>query len=159
MAPGRQACSHGLVIASRGMSFRSLRCLPVLIACASCAQTPEATAPSSPPATASASATAAPQAVEVASASSVPPRPLDLINGCPKEMHLYYGDHPGDGQGAAATAAAGATIAIPRRSDGTAVVWVVDDKGSGLASLQVTRRMRHVRINADCMRMDADSAR
>jgi hypothetical protein len=74
-------------------------------------------------------------------------------------MHLYYGDHPGDGQGAAATAAAGATIPIPRRSDGTAVVWVVDDKGFGLASVQVTRRMRHVRVNADCMRMEADSAR
>jgi hypothetical protein len=143
------------------MAFRSRHGVAaVIIGCVSCAQTPEPNVPSSPPP--SATAAAEPQAFGAASASntpSVPPRPLDLTNECPKEMHLYFGDHPGDAQGVAATAPAGATLPIPRRSDGTAVVWVVDDKGSGLATVQVTRRMRHVRVNADCMRMDADSAR
>ena len=40
--------------------------------------------------------------------------------------------------------------------DGSVVVWVVDDKGEGLASVHVTRRMKHVRINADCARIDAN---
>jgi hypothetical protein len=34
-------------------------------------------------------------------------------------------------------------------------VWVVDDKGAGLGSVHVTRRMKHITINADCGRIDA----
>jgi hypothetical protein len=74
-------------------------------------------------------------------------------------MHLYFGDHPGDGNGQAAVVATGATIPVPRGPDGTVVVWVVDDKGFGLASVHVTRHMRHVRIDAACMKIDADSTR
>jgi hypothetical protein len=36
------------------------------------------------------------------------------------------------------------------------VVWVVDEQGNGLASVHVTRHMKHVRINADCSRIDAN---
>jgi hypothetical protein len=133
-----------------------------LLAVLSCAPAPESAAPATP----AASETPAPQAVAAASASVVPTdappvheRLLELTNGCPKEMHLYYGEHPGDGHGQGATVSAGSTTPIPRGSDGTVVVWVVDDKGFGLASVQVTRRMRHVRVNADCMRIEADSTR
>jgi len=36
------------------------------------------------------------------------------------------------------------------------VVWVVTDKGMGLADVHVTRRMKHVAIDASCMRIDAN---
>ena len=70
-------------------------------------------------------------------------------------MKLYYGDQPGDGKGQSATVASGATLQVPRGPDGAVVVWVVDDKGAGLASVHVTRHMKHLTINADCGRIDA----
>jgi hypothetical protein len=74
-------------------------------------------------------------------------------------VRLYYGDHPGDGKGENATVSNGATIQVPRKPDGTQVVWVTDDKGSGLASVNITKHMRHIRIDAACMHIDADSTR
>ena len=74
-------------------------------------------------------------------------------------MRLYYGDHPGDGKGESATATTGAMLQVPRKPDGTQVVWVVDDKGFGLASVNITKHMRHIRIDTACMKIDADSTR
>jgi hypothetical protein len=112
-------------------------------------------------AAAASAATAAPTApAPTADATPpVPTRPLDLMSACPHDLHLYYGDHPGDGRGATATVAPGTTIPVPRRPDGTMVVWVVDDKGAGLASVNITKHMRHIRIDAACMKIDADSSR
>jgi hypothetical protein len=74
-------------------------------------------------------------------------------------VHLYYGEQPGDGKGQVATIATGATVPVPRGNDGAVVVWVTDDKGFGLASVHVTRHMHHVRIDATCSKLEADSAR
>jgi hypothetical protein len=83
-------------------------------------------------------------------------RPLDVTNACPKPMHLYYGPSPTDARGQAATVAAGATAAVPRGPDGTVVVWIVDENGRGLASVNVKRRMTHVQIDPACSRIDAN---
>jgi hypothetical protein len=124
------------------------------------------TACASSPTPAEAPAQPAPSSEPPASASSAadePPahhyRPLDLTNACSKDVHLYYGDQPGDGKGQSVTVATGATVPVPRGPDGTLVVWVVDDKGLGLASVHVTRAMRHVRFDAACMKLEADSTR
>ena len=78
------------------------------------------------------------------------------MSSCPHDVKVYYGDQPGDGKGQASTVATGATIQVPRGPDGAVVVWVVDDKGSGLASVHVTRHMKHIKIDAACGRIDAD---
>jgi hypothetical protein len=78
-----------------------------------------------------------------------------LSNGCSKETRFYYGDDPGDGKGQFATVASGATVAVPRGSDGSVVVWVVGDRDRGLASVHVTRRMKHVSLDAACVHLDA----
>jgi hypothetical protein len=127
---------------------------------------------SAPPPAASAGAPAAPAPTAVsntpvATASSSAPaadaprpqRPLALANNCLTDVHLYYGDQPGDGKGQAALANAGAIIQVPRNPDGTVVVWVTDDKGNGLASVHVTKYMRHIRIDATCSKIEADSSR
>lgn len=104
----------------------------------------------------------------VASASSPPAeqapppphhRPIDLTSACPHDVHLYFGAKPGDGTGESATVSSGQTIPVPRQPDGTNVVWVVDDKGFGLASVNITKSMRHVHIDAACLKIDADSNR
>jgi hypothetical protein len=83
-------------------------------------------------------------------------RPLDLVSACPHDVKLYYGDQPGDGKGTNATVGAGATLQVPRGPDGAVVVWVVDERGGGLASVHVTHRMKHIKIDAACGRIDAD---
>jgi len=128
------------------------------------ALSPLACASSPPPAETPASAASSPPVASVApSATTEAPaphfRPLDLASACPHEVHLYYGEQPGDGKGQSATVATGATIPVPRGPDGTVVVWVVDDKGFGLASVHVTRPMRHVRFDAACSKLEADSTR
>jgi len=104
---------------------------------------------------------AAPAASSTAPAADEPPhhRPLDLASSCPNDVHLYFGEQPGDGKGQAAVVHTGATMPVPRGTDGTVVVWVTDDKGAGLASVHVTKHMRHVRIDATCSKIDADSSR
>ena len=107
---------------------------------------------SAPPAATPASAPPAEQAP--------PPkyRQLELTSACPHDVRLYFGAQPGDGKGESATVATGQTIPVPRQPDGTNVVWVVDEKGLGLASVNITKHMRHVRIDAACTRIDADSS-
>jgi hypothetical protein len=124
----------------------------VLLACASTPQPPGAALPEPSTAMSSSSADASP-------VPALPSRPLDLTSACPHDMHLYFGEHPGDGKGETAVVGSGATIPVPREADGTTVVWVVDDQGAGLASVHITKHMRHVRIDAACMKLDADSAR
>jgi hypothetical protein len=86
-------------------------------------------------------------------------RPLDLKNECAREMHVYFGDQPGDGKGQASTVASLAVVPVPRNAEGNVVVWVTDEKGQGLANVHVTKRMRHVRIEASCMSIEADARR
>jgi hypothetical protein len=130
----------------------------VLSACAS-APPPSA----APPADTSAPSTAASATGSTVAAADDAPvprsRPLDLTSACPHDVHLYFGDQPGDGKGQPGVVATGATIPVPRAADGTMVVWVVDDKGFGLGSVHITKHMHHIRIDAACMKIDADSTR
>jgi hypothetical protein len=124
-----------------------------------CASTPPSSVP--PPAEPGASSTAA-SGSESAVADPAPAphfRPLDLTSACPHDVHLYFGEHPGDGKGQPGVVTSDATIPVPRGADGTTTVWVVDNTGAGLASVQITRPMRHVRIDAACMKIEADSTR
>ncbi|HEY8038762.1 MAG TPA: hypothetical protein VIF15_03180 [Polyangiaceae bacterium] len=135
----------------------AVACLP-LIACAA-PPPPEVPAPSaSAPTVVSAPASAASSGADDAQ-PPVHRRPLELTNGCPHDVHLYYGEQPGDGKGQSTTVATGASVPVPRGPDGAVVVWVVDDKGLGLANVHVTKFMRHVRFDASCSRLEADTTR
>jgi hypothetical protein len=134
--------------------------LPLALAVAACggsAPPPTSPAPAAPAASDTPAAAASSSAPDAEPPR--PQRPLDLANNCPSDVHLYYGDQPGDGKGQAVVVHAGGTIPVPRNADGTLVVWVTDDKGAGLASVHVTKHMRHIRIDATCSKIDADSSR
>ena len=119
------------------------------------AAAPATTAEPPPPASASAAASTAAAPEEPARHF----RPIELTNACAHDVHVYFGDRPGDGHGTSATVATASSVPVPRGPDGTVVVWVVDDQGQGLASVHVTRWMRHVRFDPGCMKLEADSAR
>jgi len=125
-----------------------------LAACESPAP-PTPAAPSAPSASApEAAASSAAPAAEAPTREQQ--RPLDLSSFCPHDLRLYYGEQPRDGTGVNVTISMGASLQVPRNPDGSVVVWVVDEKGNGLASVHVTKRMKHVRINTDCARIDAN---
>jgi hypothetical protein len=124
-----------------------------LVACASAP--PTATPAATPASTPAPIASVAPAPTQEAPAPHF--RPLELANACMREVHLYYGEQPGDGKGESTKVAAGGTIPVPRGADGTLVLWVVDEQGNGLASVHVTRNMRHVRFDATCSKLSADS--
>ena len=129
-----------------------------LAACGS-SPPPASSLPASPSSSAPADvASAAPRAPDP-EPSAHHGRPLDVNNACSAEVHLYYGEQPGDGKGQSATVPPGATVPVPRGPDGTVVVWVVDEKGFGLASVHVTRGIRHVYFDSSCKRIEADSTR
>jgi len=139
-------------------------CLTTLCAAPlGCASTPAPatpdTAASPPPSSAAAAPSASAPPAEAAEPPAAHRRPLELKNECTHEMHVYYGEQPGDGKGQASTLAAGAVVTVPRNPDGTGVVWVTDDTGAGLASVHITKWMRHVRIDSSCTKLDADSMR
>jgi hypothetical protein len=134
----------------------SLACVAFL-ALAAC-ESPAPPAPAAP----GAPSVGAPEPAASSAASAAPTptpeqqRPLDLASFCPHDLRLYYGDNPSDGTGVHATISQGAALQVPRNPDGSVVVWVVDEKGQGMASVHVTKRMKHVRINTDCARIDAN---
>lgn len=139
----------------RTPSLASLACAAVLAACAS--TPPPAPAAPTPPADGATQPAASSSALPAdAPPTAAQQRPLDLASFCPHDLRLYYGQNPSDGTGTNATIQTGAVLPVPRQPDGTVVIWVVDQKGQGLASVNVTRRMKHVRINADCSRIDAN---
>lgn len=139
----------------RTSCLASLAGVVVLAACASNAP-PTPAAPTATP-----DGVAPPAASSAGPPADAPPtaaqqRPLDLASFCPHDLRLYYGPNPSDGTGTNATITTGAVLPVPRNPDGTVVIWVVDQKGQGLASVNVTKHMKHVRINADCSRIDAN---
>jgi len=136
-----------------------MRSLPLLLGAALCACGSSSPPPVSPATTVSSAAPSTPASAAGDEAPAPRFHAVDLTSACPHDMHIYFGDHPGDGNGQAATATSGATIPVPRGPDGSVVVWVVDDQGFGLASVHVTKNMRHVRIDATCSKLDADSTR
>jgi hypothetical protein len=134
-----------------------------LLACLACVALAACESPAPPaPAAPSVPSASAPEATasSAAPAAEAPTReqqrPLDLASFCPHDLRLYYGEQPNDGKGTNVKIAMGDNLQVPRNPDGSVVVWVVDEKGNGLASVHVTKRMKHVRINADCARIDAN---
>lgn len=141
----------------------ALACFAVVAASAalSACASPAPPAPATPTPAASegapaAAASAPPSAPAPEGPTAAQQRPLDLASFCPHALRLYYGEQPGDGKGTNVTINTSETLPVPRNPDGTVVIWVVDDQGQGLASVHVTRRMKHVSINADCSRIDAN---
>jgi hypothetical protein len=107
-------------------------------------------APAAPPPSRPATATEIapdPEPEEPAQPSRPRP-PIDIKNDCGDVVGLFYGDPPKDGP--TVRVAAGGTEKGPRNPDGSLVIWIVDEKGFGLANVHVTKRMKRVEIGRSC---------
>lgn len=77
------------------------------------------------------------------------PRPLEIRNDCHEPVIVLYGNVLGASSPHAVIPGETSSNAT-RDPDGTLTVWIVDDKDAGLATVQVSRRMRKVEIGKSC---------
>jgi hypothetical protein len=116
-------------------SFSSLALAGALVACAG-EPPPVPSTPTSPPPSAAAKTSA-----------------VQIYNTCDKDVVFHYGAQAQEGAGTATTLAANMSTTVPRGSDGTLAVWLVN-KGA-IASVSITPRMQRVDIGKSCWTLDA----
>ena len=81
---------------------------------------------------------------------------IELHNACTDAVPIYFGEQPNGTTGDFVTLRGDSTSHVPRREHGELTVWIVDDKGFGLAHVKVTRRMKRVEIGPSCRTLHAD---
>ena len=87
-----------------------------------------------------------------------PPSPtVEIHNACADAVPVYFGEQPnGSGGGDFVTLRGSGTSHVERREHGELTVWIVDDKGFGLAHVKVSRKMSKVEIGPSCRTLHAD---
>ena len=81
---------------------------------------------------------------------------VEIHNACTDAVPIYFGEQPNGTTGDFVTLRGDGTSHVPRREHGELTVWIVDDKGFGLAHVKVTRRMKRVEIGPSCRTLHAD---
>lgn len=110
---------------------------------------PEST-PAAAPGAATPEAPASPQEPKVSAPSSI-----EVRNTCSKTVQLFIGDKPKFGSGTKTSIGSNTTTTFPRKPDGTAVVWIIDDKENGIQSANVSTSTRKVEIGSSCTDISA----
>jgi hypothetical protein len=82
--------------------------------------------------------------------------PVDVHTECPTGSPIYLGETPNGVTGTFLTLRGGSTSHLARDAEGNLTVWLVDDKGFGLAHVRVTRKMKRVEIGRSCQTLHAD---
>lgn len=90
-----------------------------------------------------------------ASPAPLPPASIEVRNTCSKTVQLFLGEKPKFGSGTKTSIGSNTTTTFPRRPDGTAVVWIIDDKENGIQSAQVGVDTKKVEIGSSCTDLSA----
>lgn len=108
--------------------------------------TPQATPPMATP-----EAPAAP----TAGPKPMAPSSIEVRNTCSKTVQLFIGEKPKFGSGTKTSIGSNTTTTFPRKPDGTAVVWIIDDKENGIQSANVGVDTKRVEIGSSCTDLTA----
>lgn len=84
------------------------------------------------------------------------PLSIEVHSDCTDNVPLFLGETPKFGNGTKTNISPNTTTSFPRNSDGTLVLWIVDDQENGLASVHITKRMKKVSIGRSCRTLDAN---
>ena len=82
--------------------------------------------------------------------------PVAVHTECPAGSPIYLGETPNGVTGSFLTLRGGSTSHLARDPQGNLTVWLVDDKGFGLAHVRVTRKMKRVEIGKSCLTLHSD---
>jgi hypothetical protein len=88
--------------------------------------------------------------------TTITPITVDVHNDCTDSVPLFFGEKPKFGNGTKTSISSNTTTTVPRNSDGTLTIWIIDDQENGLASVHVTKRMKKVEIGRSCRTLDAN---
>lgn len=97
------------------------------------------------------SASATPSPTE----DTMTPTTIEVHNDCSDSVPIFVGEQPKFGSGTKTSMSGNSTTTYPRNGDGTVTIWIIDDHENGLASVHVTKRMKHVEIGRSCRTLDA----
>lgn len=73
---------------------------------------------------------------------------VSIRSACPKTAKVFYGDKPKYGSGTSSTVSSNSVSNKTFRPGD--MMWVVDEKDEGLASVKVVDGMKEVEIGSDC---------
>lgn len=108
---------------------------------------PPAAQPGSPPAGAS---PAAAGTSKPSTPAPMVPTSIEVHSDCPKTLPLFVGDKPKFGSGTKTSIGSNTTTTFPRKADGTASIWIIDDRENGVAQASVSPTTRRLSIAKNC---------
>lgn len=86
-----------------------------------------------------------------------PPKNVDVENLCTESVRIFVGEDPNGSAGERMDLTGGGKSQIQRRADGsTFTLWLQDERGAGLAKVNVTKRMSRVEIGVSCRTLHAE---
>lgn len=84
------------------------------------------------------------------------PTSIEVHSDCPHTLPLFVGDKPKFGSGTKTSIGSNTTTTFPRRADGTASVWIIDDKENGVSQAAVGPGTRRLKIARNCTAITPD---
>ena len=78
------------------------------------------------------------------------PTSIEVHSDCPKTLPLFIGDKPKFGAGTKTSIGSNNTTTFPRKSDGTASIWIIDDHEIGVSQATVGPGTRRLVIAKNC---------
>jgi hypothetical protein len=84
---------------------------------------------------------------------SAPPATINVRNTCSKTVELFIGDKPKYGSGTKTSIGGNTSTSFGRKPDGTAVIWIIDDKENGITSVTATADTKSIEIGSSCKDM------
>ncbi|MCC6648606.1 MAG: hypothetical protein IT374_23935 [Polyangiaceae bacterium] len=95
-------------------------------------------------------ALAATGAQPAAAAPPSAPASIQVHSDCPRTLPLFLGDKPKYGSGTKTSIGSNTTTSFPRKPDGTASIWILDDHENGVGQASVGPSARRVTIARNC---------
>ncbi len=78
------------------------------------------------------------------------PTSIEVHSDCPRTLPLFIGDKPKFGSGTKTSIGSNTTTSFPRKADGTASIWIIDDKENGVAQTTAGPGTRRLVIARNC---------
>lgn len=82
--------------------------------------------------------------------------PVEVHTECATGSPIYLGETPNGQTGTFLTLRGGSTSHLARDAEGNLTVWLVDDKGFGLAHVRVNRKMKRIEIGRSCQTLHSE---
>lgn len=80
---------------------------------------------------------------------------LRVVSECSRTVRVFYGRTPKYGSGTESTVSGNSVSSAHRGPDGSFVMWLVDERGNGLSSVEAGPSAREVRIGSSCTSLSA----